>query len=83
MTYDPLDASGVEPARRPWSKALVGGSLACGLGAFALTVVLSQMLVPAADGTVEVSAALLALTVLFVVLFVACMVLGYLAARRR
>jgi MFS family permease len=81
VTLEQPDLS--EPVPRPWSVPLVVGSVLCGLGAFATTIVLSGLLLPTSSGSVEIGAGLLVFSILFVLLLVGCLLLGYLAARRR
>jgi hypothetical protein len=63
---------------------LVWASVVTGLLAFVDAVWLSQLLIPADPGSsVELTPFVVLLTVLFPLLVGACIVLGYVAARRR
>lgn len=58
-------------------------SVACGVGAFAVSLWMSSLLVPVDGQPVEIGTAVLLSGVLFVTLVPLCIVLGYAAARGR
>jgi hypothetical protein len=65
-------------------RAMVWASVLTGVVAFADALVLSQVLIPAdAASSVELTPTIVALAVAFPLLVGACIVLGYVAARRR
>lgn len=58
-------------------------SIVCGVAAFAVTLWMSSLLVPADGQPVEFSATVLLSGLIFVTLVTLCIVLGYVAARGR
>jgi hypothetical protein len=58
-------------------------SVLCGVGAFAVTLWMSSLLVPVDGRPVEIGAAVILSGILFVALVPLCIVLGYVAARGR
>ena len=77
-----MDRDPYEPVRPPLNPFLVVGSVACGIGAFVAAMVLSAFAGElGADDTVGVK--LMGAIVVFLLLVVGCIMLGYVAARRR
>ena len=63
---------------------MVWASVITGVAAFVVAIALSQLLIPAdAASSVELTPTIVALAVGFPLLVGACIVLGYVAARRR
>jgi hypothetical protein len=74
----------VRPEHPRGYRALLAGSIVSGVACFVVTVLISQLLVPAdASSSVEITPLMLALLALFAVLLAACIALGYAAARRK
>jgi hypothetical protein len=71
------------PSRPRGFVALVVGSVVSGVAAFVVAIVMSELLVPAEGQSLEIGAPVMVCIVAFVVLLAACIVLGYVAARRR
>lgn len=84
MTDDLEKAFAADDARaRRRFVVLTTLSVACGAGAFAVTLWMSSLLVPVDGRPVEIDGAVLLSGVLFVTLVPLCIVLGYVAARGR
>ena len=73
----------MEDLRRPWNKPLLIGSIVCGAAAFVVAVVLSQIVALPADDSASTAGSIVVCLVLFVVLVIGCLVMGYIAARKR
>lgn len=65
---------------RTW---LIVGSVASGVGSFAAVIWFSMLLATPEQGDLEIGLPVLVALLAFLVLLVACIVLGYVAARRR
>ena len=75
---DPFEAA---PDRvRTW---LIVGSVVSGVGSFVAMIWASMLLAAPSEGELVIGFPVLVMMLLFVVLLVACIVLGYVAARRR
>ena len=85
MTADDVErAIARDDARaQRWFVLLSAASFVCGASAFAVSLWMSSLLVPVEGASVELGSAVLLSGVLFVVLVTLCIVLGYVAARRR
>jgi hypothetical protein len=83
MGADPGPSCDVDARARRRSTWLTVGSVACGVAAFVVAIVISQLLVPPDGGSVEIGAAVLTGGVVFGVLIALCIVLGYVGARTR
>jgi hypothetical protein len=78
MPPDPFEE---QPDRvRTW---LVVGSVVSGIGSFVAMIWASMLLAAPSEGKLEIGLPVLVMMLLFLGLLVACIVLGYVAARRR
>lgn len=75
---DPFDD---QPDRvRTW---LIVGSVVSGIGSFVAMIWASMLLATPSEGELVIGLPVLVMMLLFLILLVACIVLGYVAARRR
>jgi len=72
-----------DPEPKPWNWWLLGGSIAAGLAAFALTFSLPTELAAGAETGEVVTTSAIVQMVAFMVLVAVCITLGYRAARTR
>jgi len=77
----PPDPFEQEPDRvRTW---LIVGSVVSGIGSFVAMIWASMLLAAPTEGRLEIGLPVLVMMLLFLGLLVACIVLGYVGARRR